>query len=121
MSDFIDRQAAMDAIRWQYSLAQMREVIAELPSVKERMPEAESAWKPASEKPWREGKYLAVCGKYSRWYELLYYGEYEDESETVKHGWYRIDDDSNYIDYDDGVRCWTELPEMPEADAGEAE
>jgi len=46
---------------------------------------------------------------------LLNYGEYEeyDGSETVKHGWYRIYDDSDYIDYDDDVRYWTELPDVP--------
>lgn len=74
-------------------------------------------WKPASVKPEKEGKYLAVCGKISQWYTVLNYGEYEDwETEETKRGWYEINYDCDYIEFDDDIWCWMELPDMPEVE-----
>lgn len=109
MSDLIERQATIDAVKWGASVRSIRDEIAGLPS----------AWKSANVKPERDGEYLAVCGKGWRWwwYALLYYGEYEDwETQKTKRGWYSVNDDCDYIEYDDDIWCWMELPDVPEVE-----
>lgn len=111
MSDLIDRQAAIDAVKWGASVLSVREAIAGLPSV----------WKPASVRPEKKGEYLALWSltdKGSLIYEVLNYGTFEDWNDglTEKLGWWEFDNEYGVSDFTDNVRYWTELPDKPEVE-----
>ena len=77
--------------------------------------EAEPVWTPADIEPPKNGKYLTLQDLYgSDFYDIAYYGDYEDEMDAfkVKCGWYYYDDEYGTIPLDD-VRYWMPMPEPP--------
>ena len=111
MSDLIDRQAAIDAVKWGASVMSVRDAIAGLPSV----------WKPASVRPEKKGEYLTLWSlteKDSLIYNLLNYGTFEDWNDGMveKIGWWEFDNEWGVSDCTEWVKYWMELPDMPEVE-----
>ena len=76
------------------------------------MPQNE-VWHKGSEKPKRLGECYLVLD-FGNQYDIARYGEFEDQNFNKKIGFYKSFPERGWFDIGRMVKCWTELPEMPD-------